>query len=164
MKRALLPLALVTLAGTAIAQPLPSLDKLNAVRVGLFLPGSGDARDLGATWLALGADFDMTKLFKFGPLENKIMLSADYMEKLGARSIPIALTYRWSFVGFYAFAGAGVAFNRAPGGIDSAKFGLEFGAGIPFGIGPVPTFVEAKLFTGSESALRGVGLFVGVKF
>lgn len=164
MKRALLPLALVTLAASAVAQPLPSLDKLNSVRVGMFLPGSGDARDLGATWLALGADFDMTKLLKVGPLENKIMLSVDYMEKSGARSIPVALTYRWGLVGFYAYAGAGVAFNRAPGGSDSAKFGLEFGAGIPFGIGPVPTFVEAKVFTGSESALRGIGLFVGMKF
>ncbi len=155
-------LALLVASACASAQ-VPGLEKLNSVRLGLFLPSGSEARDAGKAWTSFGADFDLKSLLKLGPIENTVVLSVDYYERGGVRSLPISANYKWTALQFYGYVGAGFGFHRS-GGSDSSGVGFQAGVGMPLGIGPLPTFVEAKYFQSSDANVRGLAVYVGMKF
>lgn len=156
-------LSVVAMSSVVVAQ-LPTLDKLNAVRGGIFMPATGDGRSQGSTWTSFGVDFDVTRFLKLGPLENTMFLSIDFYERGSARNLPISLNYKWSALSVYGYVGAGIGFHRGPTGGESAGLGFQAGVGLPFGIGPLPTFVEAKYFLSPHDSTRGIGLYLGVRF
>ncbi|MBS1714271.1 MAG: hypothetical protein JST30_08025 [Armatimonadetes bacterium] len=169
-------LALVTIlalgaAGTAQAQYSKPLGL--SVRIGLFYPSNGEARDVeGQGWFAGGIEYKGGDL-KFGTGTNAKYsamwtASLDYYGKGSYSNAPLLLNYVGRMDQVYYTAGAGVGFGHVAktggGSTSDTEFAFQLGVGYDFVKMATPFFVELKYFGSSESRLTGFGVYGGVRF
>lgn len=142
-----------------------------SVRVGLFYPTNGDARDVeGEGWFAGGAEYKIKDLHFGDDSRYTSMLTAslDYYGKGSFSQVPLLLNYVAHRESFYWTAGAGIGFGRVPvttGGSESdTEFAFQVGIGYDFVKSQMPLFLEMKYFGSSESKLSGFGVYGGIRF
>lgn len=169
MKRTFMGLAvLATLASGALAQTAEPIGL--SVRAGLFFPSDGDAREEGATWFAVGADYKVSDL-RFGGLNPGYSawtsISADFVSKGDYRHVPVLFNYTARNNAFYYTAGLGVGFvRRVTANNDvsnTTELAYQVGVGYDFARGATPLFVEAKYFGSGKSEVNGFGVYAGIR-
>ena len=140
-----------------------------SARIGVFFPTDDLAKDLGKTWFGFGADYKITRYSVDAPTSDTlsyISISADYYEKGGTRSIPVAVNYNVRNGQLVWSAGLGVDFVRLPAD-NSLGLSGQLGATYEFKNGSAPYnpfFVQAKYFFSSKSELNGFGVYAGYRF
>ncbi|MBS1722076.1 MAG: hypothetical protein JSS66_03605 [Armatimonadetes bacterium] len=143
-----------------------------SLRLGVWYPSNGDARDVeGQGWFAGGAEYKIKDLH-FSSTDQKysssLTASLDYYGKGSFSNVPLLINYVGRTDSFYYTAGAGVGFGRTPqtggGSTSDTQFAFQIGAGYDFVKMGTPLFVEVKYFGGSESKLSGFGIYGGVRF
>lgn len=158
------------IAGNAAAQYQKPLGA--SIRVGVFYPSNGDARDVeGQGWFAGGIEYKLRDLH-FGMGDSKysasLTASLDYYGKGSFTNIPLLLNYVGRMDSFYYVGGAGVGFGRIPsalgGSTNDTEFAFRLGIGYDFVKMTTPFFLEVNYFGGSESRLAGFGIYGGVRF
>lgn len=161
--------AAVTCAATAQYQKPVGI----SLRGGAFFPTNGDARDSGATWFTVGAEYKIKEMNLGGAPGNQyggqLSLSLDYYGKGDYSNMPVMLNYTGRFENnFYYTVGAGIGFTRVPatGGKTASDedFVVGLAAGYDFVRGGTPLFVEFRYFGSNESALNGFSLVGGIRF
>lgn len=141
-----------------------------SVRAGLFFPSSSNARDIGKSWFAGGADFRLKdmNLGTTGASSSsaELTVSADYYGKDNATTVPVLLNFVGHNNETYYTAGVGVGFNRFPdtagGTNNTTRLAYQIGLGYNFQQGKSPLFLEARYWGSSNSDLNGVAVYVGI--
>ncbi len=147
-----------------------------SARIGLFLPSNKAAEDEGTTWLSFGLDYRFNQsnapaMVMRNGTGTFYSLSVDYYDKGGYRNIPIAVNYNVRAQQLIFTAGAGGCIETAA---DHETIGLGFQIAVTYEftgsaqtIGQMnqkPFFLQAKYFLASDSALDGLGVYVGMRF
>lgn len=160
-------LGLVSVANAQYVKPLGL-----SVRLGVFYPSNGDARDIeGQGWFAGGAELKMGNL-KFNSANPKESaswsISLDYYGKGSFSNIPLLVNYVHRNDNFYFSGGAGVGFNHTTDKLantaSNTEFTYQLSAGYDFVKMSTPLFVEVRYFGSSESKLSGFGIYGGFRF
>ncbi|MBL8065393.1 MAG: outer membrane beta-barrel protein [Chthonomonadaceae bacterium] len=143
-----------------------------SLRLGLFYPSNGQARDIeGQGWFGGGLEYKLKDLhFDMSNPKGSatLTISADYYGKGSFSHVPLLLNYVGHNDQFFYSAGAGIGFGRTIDGkgntSNDSEFAFQFGAGYDFVKSQMPLFVEIKYFGSSEAKLAGFGIFGGVRF
>lgn len=158
-------LALCALASAGLAQESKPLNF--SVRLGVFQPSNGSARDAGKSWFAIGVE---TRIKHFGVsatnpgMSSYLTISGDSYGKGDFRAIPVLVNYVYRNNELYFTGGAGISFVDEPGDESNTRAAFALGVGWDFQKGRTPLFVEAKWFTHTSSdRLNGLGLYVGIR-
>lgn len=170
-KRAIAGVVLCGLAIPAMAQETKPVGL--SVRAGLVFPTSGYGRNVGNTWLGVGAEFKV-KDMGIGSMDRAMMshlsVSLDWYGKGEASSMPILVNWVGNQNEMYYSAGAGFAFTRdrvlvagIPTGRNKTSFAYSLGVGYNFSRGAMPFFVEGRYHGSSNSRLNALGAYVGVR-
>lgn len=167
--RTMLAAAVALVATAAIAAPGTPGAAGVSVRAGLFLPTNADARNEGASFIALGAEYKLRELnFIAAPgYSADLTLSLDYFGKGDYRNVPLLVNYVGHVSNIFYSAGVGAGFSRRPlGNSSEAKtlFTYQVGAGYEFPSSTTPFFLEAKFFGTERPELWGTGIYAGVRF
>ena len=162
---ALVAPAVFALAAAGFAQESKPLNL--SVRVGVFQPSNGSARDEGKSWFAIGAETRIKNLgvsMTHPGMNSYFTISADSYGKGDFHAVPVLLNYVVRNNELYFTGGAGVSFIDEPGESANTRAAFALGAGWDFQKGKTPLFVEAKYFIhSSNDRLNGLGLYVGVR-
>ena len=143
-----------------------------SVRIGLFYPSNGDARDAeGQGWFAGGLEYKGGDL-KFNSTNPKQSAmwtaSLDYYGKGSFSQVPVLLNYVAHSDAFYWTGGAGIGFGRVPrtggGSTTDTEFAFQVGVGYDFVKSQMPLFVEIKYWGSSESKVTGFAFYGGFRF
>lgn len=136
-----------------------------SIRGGVFFPSSSSARDIGKTWFGGGADFRLKDMslgtMGAGTSSAELTVSADYYGRSGASTTPLMLNFVSHTNEMYYTVGAGVGFNRTPGG-DASRFTWQAGLGFNFMQGKSPLFVEGRYWGNANTDLSGFAVYVGI--
>ena len=142
-----------------------------SVRLGVFYPTNGDARDIeGQGWFGGGLEYKIKDLkFDSSNPRYSAMLTAslDYYGKGSFSQVPLLLNYVAHIDQFYWTGGAGIGFGRVPttgGSTSDSEFAYQLGIGYDFVKSQLPFFVEVKYFGSTESQLNGFGIYGGIRF
>lgn len=165
-------LALAAVGLSAFGYAQADQPKGLSARAGFFFPGSGGARDEGATWFGLGFDYKMGYIGDRKVLDRNLSasygLSLDWYGKGRWSNIPIMFNYTGRESQFYYSVGAGIGFQKTPDGVGGSRSGTKFAYQLSVGYdiskASQAFFVEGKYFGASNSELSGFGLFGGIRF
>lgn len=163
---ALLALGAVTQATAQYQKPIGL-----SVRLGVFYPTNGDARNVeGQGWFGGGLEYKIKDL-KFDTTDSRysstLTASLDYYGKGSFSQVPLLVNYVAHMDSFYWTGGAGIGFGRVPttgGSTSDTEFAYQMGIGYDFVKSQMPFFVELKYFGSTESKLNGFGVYGGVRF
>ncbi len=139
-----------------------------SARIGAYFPTSDSAKNLGSTWFVFGADYKLNSLAVAAPgvgLQSYLGISADYYAKGGDSNLPVALTYNLRQSQMVYSIGIGPEFRNS-GDLTSTGVGLAEQVGVSYELGnmPTPIFIQAKYFISGRPELRGLGVYVGIRF
>lgn len=143
-----------------------------SVRLGLFYPSNGDARDVeGQGWFSGGLEYKLGDLHfdsQNPNMSSSWSVSLDYYGKGSYSNAPLLVNYIARNGAFYFGGGAGIGFGRVaiPNAASNAdtEFAFQLSAGYDFVKMQTPLFVELRYFGSSESKLSGFGIYGGVRF
>lgn len=162
----LLAVGVVSQASAQYVKPLGL-----SVRVGLFYPSNGDARDAeGQGWFAGGIEYKIGDLHfdtKNPQMSASWSISLDYYGKGSYNNVPLLVNYVARNGSIYFGGGAGIGFGRVPkvgGATTDTEFAFQLSAGYDFVKMQTPLFIELRYFGSSESKLTGFGIFGGLRF
>ena len=163
---ALLAIGVVSQANAQYQKPIGL-----SVRLGVFYPSNGDARDIeGQGWFGGGLEYKIKDLkFDTSNPKNSAMLTAslDYYGKGSFSQVPLLLNIVAHSDSFYWSAGAGLGFGRVPtagSSTSDTEFAYQMGIGYDFVKSQMPFFLELKYFGSTESKLNGFGVYGGIRF
>ncbi len=161
MALALASTALASVAGAQTSEPTGL-----SLRGGIFLPNSTAARNEAQNWATLGLVYRLRDI-KYPDVQNRFTVSqAVSLDWAGSGPFsvtPVLFNYIQRRDSLYGFAGAGVAFVRAPGS-NQAEFGYNFGVGYDLARGGDAYFGEVRYLGTSDGTVNGLSLQVGIRF
>jgi hypothetical protein len=162
----LAPLAVLAVCAGSQAQVTKPLNI--SLRVGVFMPSYGGARDEGSSWFAIGAESRIKNIgvsTTHPGQSSYLTISVDSYSQSGFRNLPILLNYVYRQNELFFTGGAGFAMVEEPNRAnDGTRLGFQFGAGWDFQKGSTPLFIEVKWFgTSKNDHLSGFGAYLGVR-